>query len=188
MLGEGMQPSIELDLPGHSVVTRHQPAIIVEQHLFGNPAKVPEGALDTGEPTLLALVAKRPDIKPPRIAQGRYEQVHLHLFVADRHPTLAEIDLQLLARRRLKADSRKRLRLQSATQRRYFPLDRPQAQSDPLLALELLSNYIGVASMPAEPFRHPFIEPGQRPRPTPSAIRYPTALRQISAHRHVAAA
>jgi hypothetical protein len=173
MFGEGMQPSIELDLPGHSVVRRHQPAIIVEQHLFGNPAKVPEGALDTGKPTLLALVAKRPDIKPPRIAQCRYEQVHLHLLVADRHPTLAEIDLQLLARRRLKADGRARLRLQFATQMRYFPLDRPKAQSDRLLALELLPDDIGVAGMLAETLRHPFLEPSQRPRPTPSAIRHP---------------
>jgi len=39
--------------------------LLCEQHLFGNPAKVPEGALDTGKPTLPALVVATPDIKPP---------------------------------------------------------------------------------------------------------------------------
>ena len=59
MLGKGVQPSIELDPPGRPVMTRHQPAIIVEQHLFSDPAKVAERARDTRKPALLALVAKR---------------------------------------------------------------------------------------------------------------------------------
>jgi hypothetical protein len=108
MLSEGVQPGIELDFPGHPVVTRHQPAIIVEQHLLGNPAEVRECALDAGKPTLLALVAKWPNIEPPRVAQCRHKQVDLHFLVADRHLTLAEIDLQLLARRCLKANRRAR--------------------------------------------------------------------------------
>jgi hypothetical protein len=36
----------------------------------------------------------------------------------------------------------------------HLPLNRPQAQSDPLLSLELLPNHIGVAGMPAETLRH----------------------------------
>jgi len=65
MLGKGVQPRIELDLSGRPVMTRYQPAIIVEQHLFGDPAKMAERALDTSKPALLALIAKGPDIKPP---------------------------------------------------------------------------------------------------------------------------
>src|SRR5438132_2973424 len=70
MLGERVKPGIELDLPSHPVVTSDQPAIIVEQHLLSNPAEVTEGAFHTSKPTLLALVAERPDIEPPRIADA----------------------------------------------------------------------------------------------------------------------
>jgi putative transposase len=52
----------------------------------GNPAEVTKGALHTSKPTLLALVAERPDIEPPRIAQcrspvrkGRKEQSRIAL-------------------------------------------------------------------------------------------------------------
>jgi hypothetical protein len=65
----------------------------------------------------------------------------------------------------------------------HLPLDRPRAQPDPLLPLELLPNHIGVAGMAAEPLRHPLLEPGQRPRPTPTAIRHPAAICQIPANR-----
>jgi hypothetical protein len=54
MLGKGVQPSIKLDLSGRPVMTHHQPAIIVEQHLFGDPTEVAECALDTRKPALLA--------------------------------------------------------------------------------------------------------------------------------------
>jgi hypothetical protein len=64
--------------------------LLCEQHLFGNPAKVPEGALDTGKPTLLALVAKRPDIKPPReqpsVATNRYTFTFSSPIVTRRSP------------------------------------------------------------------------------------------------------
>src|SRR6516225_2435425 len=187
MLGEGAQPRIELNLAGHSVMMRYQPAIIVEQHLFGNPAKVEERALDTGKPALLTLIAKRPNIKPPRVAQGRHKQVHLHILVADRHPALAKVDLQLPAGWCLKANRCPRFRLQLAPQVTHRPLYCPQGQPDPLLPLELLPNHIGVAGMPAKPLRHPLLQPTQCPWPTPSAIGYPAALGQISADRHVAA-
>src|SRR6516162_10997097 len=55
----------------------------------------------------------------------------------------------------------------------HLPLDRSQAQPDPLLTLELLANHIGVAGMPAETLRHPILKPGQCSWPTATAIRYP---------------
>src|SRR5439155_21858485 len=63
MLGKGLQPRIELDLAGRPVMTHHQPAVIVEQHLFGDPAKVAERALDTAKPALLAFIAQRPNLE-----------------------------------------------------------------------------------------------------------------------------
>ena len=47
-----MQPSIELDLTRFTVVPDHQPAVVVEQHLFGDAAKMPEGTLQTGKERL----------------------------------------------------------------------------------------------------------------------------------------
>src|SRR5262245_64623329 len=99
MLGKGAQPSIEFNLSSRPVMMRHQPTVIVEQHLFGDPAEVAECALDTSKPALLALIAKRPNIEPPRVAQRRHKQVHLRILIADRHTPLAKIDLQLSARR-----------------------------------------------------------------------------------------
>jgi len=76
---------------------------------------VTESTLHTGKPTLLALVAKRPDIEPPRVAQRRDKQIHLDVLVADHCPALAKVDLQLLARRRLETNRRARRGLQFAS-------------------------------------------------------------------------
>ena len=61
MLGEGMQPRVEFDFACQPVMVGDQPAIVVEQYLFGNPAEVAESALQTGKPAFLALIAKRPE-------------------------------------------------------------------------------------------------------------------------------
>jgi hypothetical protein len=50
-------------------MTRHQPAIIVEQHLVGDPAEVAERPLHTGKPALVALIAKRPNIERQRCSE-----------------------------------------------------------------------------------------------------------------------
>jgi len=38
--GKGVQPCIELDFAGGPVVPHYQSAVVVEQHLLGDPAKV----------------------------------------------------------------------------------------------------------------------------------------------------
>jgi hypothetical protein len=187
MLGKRVPSGIEFDLAGLPVVTCDQPAIIVEQHLFGNPAEVSKRALDTGKPTLLPLVAERPDMEPLRVAQRGHKQVHLYILAADRHPALAEIDLQLLARRCLKANRRPRFRLQFPAQVRHRPFDSPQGQPNPLLLLQLLANHIGIARMTAETFAYPILKTSQGPRTATAAMRQPAAGRQIPAHRHMAA-
>jgi hypothetical protein len=141
MLSEGVQPRIELDLTGQTVVPADPPAIIVEQHLFGDAAKVAKGALQPGKPALLPLVAEGPDIEPPRVAERGDKHVGLHRRAADQHPALAKIDLHLSARRRLKAQRRPRLRRQLAPQRHHLALDRPQADRDALLRGKLLTHH-----------------------------------------------
>jgi hypothetical protein len=48
-------------------------------------------------------------------------------------------------------------RFQFAPQMTHLALDRPQRQTDPLLAFKLLANHIGVAGIPAETLRHPLL-------------------------------
>src|SRR5262249_1444874 len=71
MLGEGVQPGIELDFPSQPGVTSDQPAIIVEQHLLGNPAEVTERTLHPPHPTPLPPPTQPP---PPRPCLGRADQ------------------------------------------------------------------------------------------------------------------
>ena len=164
--GKGMQPSIELDLTRFTVVPDHQSAVVVKQHLFGDAAKMPEGTLQPGKPALLALVAERPDIEPARVAKGGNKQVDLYGVAADRYPALAKINLQLLARRRLKTQRRPGLRFKLASQRGDRALDCPQAQRDALLGNQLLTHDIGIASMAAKPLGYPILKVSQFARPT----------------------
>ena len=54
------------------------------------------------EPRRSPLVPERTHEQLPRIAEGADERIHPDRLVADRHPHLAKIDMQLFARRRLK--------------------------------------------------------------------------------------
>lgn len=157
MPGKGMQRGAELDLTRFAVVPDHQPAVVVEPHLFGDPAKVPERTLQSGKPALLALVSEGPDIKPVRTAEPGDKQIDFDSVAVDQHPALAEIDLQLLAGRRLKANRRPRLRLRPASQRCHLTLDRPQAQFDTLLGQQRLAHNIGIAGMATKPLGQPIL-------------------------------
>src|SRR5262249_60202524 len=137
-LAEGVSRGIDLASRSQPVVTGAHPAIFVDHPPPGTPAEVTEGTLHTSKPTLLALVTEWPDIEPPRIAQRRHKQVHLHVLVTDHCSALAEVDLQLLAGRRLKADRCSRFRFQFAPQMTHLALDRPHRHTDPLLAFKLM--------------------------------------------------
>src|SRR6266853_6905232 len=107
--GKGVKAIIETHLAGRRVVVVDQRPRIVEQHLLRHPAKPAERAFHAVEPGRLPLMPERPHKWPPRIAQCRYEQMHPHRVAADRHPRLAKVDLQLLARRRLEPQAGARL-------------------------------------------------------------------------------
>src|SRR5690606_16158855 len=57
--GEGLQPGIELDLPGERVMVLDQGAGVVQEDLLGNPREGAERRLDAVEPGRLPLVAER---------------------------------------------------------------------------------------------------------------------------------
>ncbi len=161
VIGEGREPLVEADLARRCVVMIDQRPGVVEQHLARHPAEVPERRLDAVEPGRLPVVAEGLDEYPARIAQRRHEQVDPHALAGDRHPRLAEVDLQLMTGRRLEAQRRPRLGPQRLAQSRRRPLDRAQAHRPPSLAQQILAHDVGVASMPPEPFSQPVLKPLQ---------------------------
>ena len=142
-----------------------QPAVVVEQNLGRHPAEVPERALQPLQPALLALVAGTPARASGARSPASPRTGTPSSKAPDQDAPLAEVDLQLVARRRLEADRRPRLGRQLTPQRRHLPLDRPQAQRDALLGQKLLTHHVGVAGMPPEALGQPFLEPRQRTRP-----------------------
>ena len=100
----------------------------------------------------------------------------------------AEVDLELPARRRLETHRRPRFGRQLPPQRRNRPQGGPQADRNPVLAQQFLSDHVRVAPMPPGPLGEPDLQPVQRLRPPWYAITRPATLGQVPAHRHVAAA
>ena len=161
--GEGVQTIVETHLAGGRVMVIDQRPRIVEQDLLRHPAKALERALHAVEPGRLPLVPEGPDKRPSRVAQGRHKQVHPHPLAADRHRDPAKVDLQLLARRRLKPQARPRLGLQRLAQRHCRALHRPQRHRQPVLAQQVLAHHIAVAAMPTKTLRQPLLEPVETP-------------------------
>ena len=142
-----------------------QRARIVEKHLLRRSAEVAEGCLHPLQPSRLPLVPEGAHENPPGIAKRRHEQIEPHALAADRRPRLAEIDLQLMPRRRLEAQRRPRLRPQRLAQPPHRPLDRAQAHRQPFLARQVLAHDVGVAAMSAKPLRQPLLKPVELLRP-----------------------
>ena len=180
---ERQEPVVELHLARRRVVLLHQRLRVVHQHLLGNAAEVPERPLQPREPRRLALVPERLRVAPPRVAQRRHEQLRPHPLAPDRHPRLAEVDLQLPTRRRLEPQRRLRLRPQLPPMRRHRPLHRAQARLHAQLARQLLAHHLRVAPMPEEALPQPRVQPVQlaaAPRP---AVRRPAVRLQVPPHR-----
>jgi len=180
---ESVQPRVHDHLPARRIVVQDQRPRVVEQHLLGHPAETPERLLHAGEPVLLALTLEGPHAQPPRVAQRRHEQRDPAELAADLHPPLAEVDLQLLARARLEAHRRPRLRPQLTAQVRHRPLHRPQADLDPLLGAKLLAHHVGVAAVATKPFGQPRLQTVQPLRPRRRRRRPPAARSQPPLHR-----
>src|SRR3546814_18058866 len=74
---------------------------VIQQHLDRDTTEQQESFLHPGEPVGLAFPQRRPDMDPSRVAERGDEQMDPQSLVPDPHPRLAEVDLQLMARRRL---------------------------------------------------------------------------------------
>jgi len=182
----------------------HQRSRIVEQHLYrmipkscrlfgqdhaqtpGDPAELSKRTFESGKPALLAFMAERPHLQAARIAKRRDQQQRLDLDAGDVDQALANIDLRLLAGRRLKSCRRPSLRRKGSPIRLNRPLDRAQADDDAFLAGELLAHHIGVAAVALKAFLEPAamiveqLAPSRLPIAAPAA-RLDGALDRVAA-------
>ena len=148
-----------------------------------------ERALDPLQPRRLPLMRERLRIHPPRIAQRGNKQVHPALLAAlHRDPALAEVDLQLAARRRFEPHRRQSRRRKLAAQVRHRPLHRPQARHHPQLGRQLLTHHVGVAAAAPEPLSHPLRVPRQHAWTRRNPARRPATRSHIPLHRFAVAA
>jgi hypothetical protein len=128
-----------------------------------------------------------PDKHPPRVAQGRHEQLHAHRGTADRHRDRPKVDLQLLAGRRLKTHAGPRLGPQRLAQRRDRTLHCAQRHRDRVLTHKVLAHHIAVAAVLPEALPQPFIEPIETSPAARLANRHPATHRKIALDRIPAA-
>jgi len=104
------------DLPARWIVVEDQRPRVVEQHFLRHTPVRPKRALHPVEPAILLFMAVCAHVQSTRMAKRGDEKEHLRRRLADLNPPLAEIDLQLLSRRRLKPHRRSRRRHKFATQ------------------------------------------------------------------------
>ena len=113
----------------------------------------------------------------------------LHALVADRGPRLAEVDLQLPARRRLEPQRRPRFRLQRLAQRRHRPLDR--AQADAIRPCSRARSWRTTSALPPwrrEALRQPILQPVQRLARARRPVAAQPPACDVTPHRVAAAA
>jgi hypothetical protein len=149
-----MQSGMQHDLPAGRIMMQDQRLGVVEQDLARHATEGAERALHAIEPAVLLLMAIGAHMQATRVTQRGHEQKDFDRRATDRHPALAEIDLQLFARLRLKADRRTGRRNQLSPQRGNRTFHRAQADHDVLLPPQLLANHIRVARMLIQPLSH----------------------------------
>lgn len=103
---------VECDLPAHRVVANDERARIVHEHLLRHAAEACECALEPGEPARLLLNTERASVQPVRVPERGNEHARFHSCAADLDKALAEVDLQLTARRCLEPRRRQSFGLQ----------------------------------------------------------------------------
>ena len=93
----------------------------------------------------------------PRVAERGHEDKRSHHCAGDLDQTLAEVDLHLPARRRLKPHASQRLRFQCLPEGLNGALQRPPADGHALFRKQILAHHVGVAAMPVEALAQPVL-------------------------------
>ena len=105
----------------------HQRARVVPEDRARHAAEVAEGGREAFAPVRAPLIEKRFDEQAPRIAEDGHEQEDAHPHPGDQQRLLAEVDLQLVAGRRLDPDGRERRGALRSSNVRDRSLKRPHA-------------------------------------------------------------
>jgi hypothetical protein len=124
-----------------------------------------ERAGDALAPVILALIEESFDKEAARITEDRDQQEDPHLRAGDRHPLLAEINLQLVAWRRFHAYGRELRHPSLAAKVRHRSLDGPDTDGEPTLSQQAPHHNRIPVRWPA--IQRPRLEPpivGQPPR------------------------
>ena len=143
-----------------------------------------ERAGDPLAPVILALTEERFDEEAAGITEHGDQQENPHLGAGDRHPLLAEIDLQLVARRRFDAHRRQLRHLSLASKVRHRSLNGPDADREPTRGQQALHDHRIPARRPVVQrprFEAPIV--GQPPRGGSDLVRHVARLSQISPDR-----
>ena len=188
VVGKGMEPGVEPDLPGRRVMVLHQRPGVVEQNLRRHAAEPQERTLHPLEPVHLALAQRGSDMHPPRVAERGDEQMRADLLIGDPYLGFAKVDLQLPPRRRLEPNRRPAVGLQLPAPALHLQLNRAQADHDPVLAGQLLAYHVGVAAVAEEPLPQPLVQPVQHRFVRRLPKRRRPAVAKISSHRVAGAA
>ena len=127
-------------------------------------------------------------MQSPRMPERGHEYEDLEPGAADLDQPLAEVDLQLPARRRLEPCRRQGLGLERLPIWRNGALQRPQADRQLLLGKKILAHDIGVAAMPDKSLAQPVLVPVQCLRALWRFERHDAARRHVMLHCMMAAA
>ena len=122
------------DRPGPAIAADDQRARIVAKQRARHPAEMRERAGDPFAPVILALTEEGFDKEAAGVTEDRDQQEHAHLGAGDRHALLAEIDLQLVARRRFDAHRRELGHPALASKVRHRSLNGPDTDREPRAA------------------------------------------------------
>jgi hypothetical protein len=87
--------------------------------------------------------------------ERRHEHEGLDLRLADLDQALAEVDLQLSARRRLEPRRRQRLGLKGLAIGLHSTLQRSPADHHAQLGQQVLAHHVPIAAMPDQPLAQP---------------------------------
>ena len=116
---------------GRAVAAEHQRACIVAEQRAGHSAEMREGRRDALAPIVAALIEKRFDEEAARVAEHRDQEKDPDAHAGNRQPLLAEVDLQLVARRGFHPDGRQRGHALRASKVGHRPLDGPTLIAQP---------------------------------------------------------
>jgi hypothetical protein len=125
---------------GRAIAAEDERAGVVPEHGPWHATEMREGG-DALAPTILPLIEKRFDEQPAGVTEDRDEQEDPHPLARDPHALLAEIDLQLIARRTLAADCRKLRGAARTANVGAGALDRPHADRRAALCQQSLHDH-----------------------------------------------